>query len=665
LLLESVTIENVGVFRGLTEVDLRPVSTDQPIILIGGLNGSGKTTFLDSIQLSLFGRRATISNRGDLKYDEFLRRSINQHSESRRASVGIKFKQWVDGFEESYAIERSWTDQARGINEQLAIYRNGKLDKVLTDTWSEFVEDLFPAEIAQLFFFDGEKIERFASVDKAARLLQESIHTLLGLNIVNQLSADLLVIERQKQSSLRADTDRQKIYAIESNIHRLENMLGDLFIERASQQNQVSQKQKHLDRALADYLRAGGQLLEQRTELEQELSFLKEKVKGIEMKLRKEAEGVAPLLLLENMLGEVALQSEEEKRMFQASVVSEVLRKRDKSIMALLRSRSKSNALIEEVEELLSSTRREFKRKGSQKTSYLQLSAEAEFDLKTLRSSHLPEDRERINALLSELTEFQEQLIVVQRKLAGVPLEGSIKDFVLARDAAAGALQSENEILAGIDDAIAKIKREVAHEKVVLSDLLGAVAEQEVLAGDNERTIKYSSIVRGVLSQFSGEIVGKHTRRIAALILDSFRLMLRKSNLIVDLEIDPITYQITLTGDEGHVLSPERLSAGERQLLAVSILWGLARASGRPLPVVVDTPLGRLDAAHRDNIVSQYFPMASHQVLLLSTDKEIDDRYFEMLSPFISRSYRLDFDEKERSTVVREGYFNKVCHSTA
>jgi DNA sulfur modification protein DndD len=665
VLLESVTIENVGVFQGLNEVDLRPVSDEQPIILIGGLNGSGKTTLLDSIQLSLFGRRATISNRGDLKYDEFLRRSINQQSGVKRARVGIRFKQWIDGYEESYAIERSWTAQPRGVNEQLAIHRNGVLDKVLTETWSEFVEDLFPAEIAQLFFFDGEKIERFASIDKAARLLQESIHTLLGLNIVNQLSADLVVIERQKQSILKSDADRQKISEIETKISKYEELLDDLNIRRASQQNIVSQRQRDLDRSVAEYYRAGGQLLEQRTKLEEDLASLKEAIKATETKLRKEAEGVGPLLLLESLLDEVAIQHEEEKRIFQAAVVSEVLRKRDKSTLALLRKKTKSQTLIDEVEKFLSSSRREFKRTSSKRASYLQLSAESEFDLKTLRSSLLPEARERNDEFLSELGELNEQLIVVQRKLAGVPLEGSIKEFVAARDAAAGALQRENEVLASIDNEIAKAKKDLAHENAALSDLLGAAAELKVLASDNERTIKYSSAVRSVLARFGREIVHKNTHRIAELILDSFRLMLRKSSLIVDLDIDPETYQISLTGQDGHLLSPERLSAGERQLLAVSILWGLARASGRPLPVVVDTPLGRLDAVHRDNIVSQYFPRASHQVLLLSTDKEIDDRYYEMLAPFISRSYVLEFDEKKRSTIVREGYFDKVCHSTA
>jgi DNA sulfur modification protein DndD len=87
------------------------------------------------------------------------------------------------------------------------------------------------------------------------------------------------------------------------------------------------------------------------------------------------------------------------------------------------------------------------------------------------------------------------------------------------------------------------------------------------------------------------------------------------------------------------------------------MLWGLSRASGRPLPAVIDTPLGRLDASHRINLVDRYFPFASHQVLLLSTDEEINETYYKKLMPWIGREYRLDFDDISDSTNVRQGYF--------
>ena len=121
--------------------------------------------------------------------------------------------------------------------------------------------------------------------------------------------------------------------------------------------------------------------------------------------------------------------------------------------------------------------------------------------------------------------------------------------------------------------------------------------------------------------------------------------------------IDAETCAVELTGLNGRPLSPKELSAGERQLLAVALLWGLARAAGKPLPVVIDTPLGRLDGSHREHLLDRYFPAASHQVILLSTDTEIDEAAYDRLARHVGRAYRLEFDPDANATVVEPGYF--------
>jgi len=84
----------------------------------------------------------------------------------------------------------------------------------------------------------------------------------------------------------------------------------------------------------------------------------------------------------------------------------------------------------------------------------------------------------------------------------------------------------------------------------------------------------------------------------------------------------------------------------------------MAKASGRPVPTFIDTPLGRLDSSHRSHMVERYFPNASHQVVLLSTDEEITGRYFSLLRPYIGRTYRLESREAGHDTVLKEGYFH-------
>jgi DNA sulfur modification protein DndD len=133
--------------------------------------------------------------------------------------------------------------------------------------------------------------------------------------------------------------------------------------------------------------------------------------------------------------------------------------------------------------------------------------------------------------------------------------------------------------------------------------------------------------------------------------------VLRKQTLVERVGIEPVTFALTLYDPAGQALPRERLSEGEKQLFAVSILWGLARAAARPLPAVIDTPMARLDAVHRQNLVERYFPNASHQVVVFSTDTEVDRSFYEALKPHLARSYHLNYDEQAKQTVAEEGYF--------
>ena len=149
----------------------------------------------------------------------------------------------------------------------------------------------------------------------------------------------------------------------------------------------------------------------------------------------------------------------------------------------------------------------------------------------------------------------------------------------------------------------------------------------------------------------------RHLERISQLVMEALGMLLRKENLITDVQIDPETHDVALTGVDGHTLPAKDLSAGERQLLAVALLWGLARAAGQPLPVVIDTPLGRLDGTHREHLLERYFPQASHQVILLSTDTEIDEEAYERIAPRVGRAYHFEFDAATNASYVVDGYF--------
>ena len=95
-------------------------------------------------------------------------------------------------------------------------------------------------------------------------------------------------------------------------------------------------------------------------------------------------------------------------------------------------------------------------------------------------------------------------------------------------------------------------------------------------------------------------------------------------------------------------------------MFAISIVWALALTSGYKAPVIIDTPMARLDSAHRANFVSKYLPEASSQVLVLSTDEEIQGHYLDLIRDNVIESYTLLYREDEQCTSIVQGYFEEA-----
>jgi DNA sulfur modification protein DndD len=192
-----------------------------------------------------------------------------------------------------------------------------------------------------------------------------------------------------------------------------------------------------------------------------------------------------------------------------------------------------------------------------------------------------------------------------------------------------------------------------------LGQLLQGKVEEQFAAEDARRMLQLAVRTREVMQDFLLRVTERKIDRLSGFITDAFRFLVRKQTLVERILIDPATFAIALRDDSGQTVPRHRLSEGEKQIFAIAVLWGLARASARPLPAVIDTPMARLDAAHRQHLVERYFPNASHQVIIFSTDTEVDRRYYELLRPAVARTYHLRYDEQARFTVGEEGYFWK------
>ena len=267
---------------------------------------------------------------------------------------------------------------------------------------------------------------------------------------------------------------------------------------------------------------------------------------------------------------------------------------------------------------------------------------------------------------LDDIAEDIRRLLKRQRKLEtvaaqaliehkNVPSTDTIAQAAGEREMLRKEIAVQESLYVAMGQDIQRQERVLERTEQALTRLIEGDVKEKGARDDRTRILHHASKVRSTLGAFRRAVIKRHVHKIEQLVLESYQQLLHKATLVIRLSIDPQSYALRLFGRNGDVLSAERLSAGERQLLAVALLWGLAKASGRPLPTAIDTPLGRLDSGHRMHLVERYLPYASHQVLLLSTDEEIAGDYLERLSPWIGRSYQLSYDDEAGETRITSG----------
>ena len=144
---------------------------------------------------------------------------------------------------------------------------------------------------------------------------------------------------------------------------------------------------------------------------------------------------------------------------------------------------------------------------------------------------------------------------------------------------------------------------------------------------------------------------------LAGTMTDCYKKLANKKNLVSKIIMDGKTLDLHYINDEGDEVAKKRLSAGEKQLMVISLLWALAICSKKKLPVIIDTPLSRLDSIHRQALIKTYFPNASAQTIILSTDSEIDENYYDLIKENVGDKFTLIYSDLTKRTAIKRGYF--------
>ena len=267
---------------------------------------------------------------------------------------------------------------------------------------------------------------------------------------------------------------------------------------------------------------------------------------------------------------------------------------------------------------------------------------------------------ERINRLVnhvdaqeSELMSLETHLGAADEKTLAMQLFDALKTLEAEKALADAEYKKQIEAIESL-----RRQREVLVARRI--QLLKAIAEKEHANDDNARIVKYAAMSMHVLTEFKIRLQREKVAKLSNSATACFKELVEKDSLVSEIKVDPDTLDVMILDIDGKELLKSQLSAGEQQMFAISIVWALALTSGYKAPVIVDTPMARLDSSHRANFVTKYLPAASSQVMVLSTDEEVYGRYLDLVRDNVVDYYTLLYREEEQCTSIVHGYFGEV-----
>ncbi|MCM1232549.1 MAG: DNA sulfur modification protein DndD [Ruminococcus flavefaciens] len=644
MVIKELLLYNFGIYASANKFEFRG---EKPVVLIGGMNGRGKTTILEAVLLALYGANSfAYQESGYQSYGQYLKSFVNAADGTMRTYIELEFL--IDHEKsEMYRVRRGWDGNKKRTAENISVYKDGEYNEFLTSNWTMFIENILPSGLSRFFFFDGEKIAKLAA-EKTSKQMKESIKSLLGISVLDFLEHDIRKIFNRVEKNRVNDTEIEEIEQLrkEKDDEIEELNLIDYEIERICVERKKIEKR--IEKLHQDYSKKGGDLVNQRQEFFQKKSSVMHKIENMKGQLIDDAASELPMVLVRDLLMNIKENAEiaQDEKMMRAAF---------KKISRLLEDFSQKSSDSKGAQEFMDYVRQR-SINGKSAPSY-NLSDTAIFKLQVLLEKQLLNNKLSIRERQEEFAQLQEEAKRLDNYLS---VDIDEKDIDKIYKKMKEAEQKNLELSLRLDDLQGKrhvcngyVKRITSAYNKKVEEYLKRVELNE----DRDRIIRYSHMAVTILDEYKIRLQRRKVDTVAKTMTDCYKKLANKKDMIERIEMDSNSLDLKYIDKFGKEVERSSLSAGEKQLMVISLLWALALCSKRKLPVIIDTPLSRLDSVHRVALIKTYFPQASEQTIILSTDSEIDRSYYDMMKEDIGDEYTLKYDEKTRSTTIVKGYF--------
>ncbi len=621
-------LNNIGPYYGPSFFNLDTNSLNN-IVLVGGKNGAGKTTFLRSIKYGLFGCFALGLKTETDRYINEIKSFINNKAKNDfYVEIGFDY---IENFEpKKYVLKREWKFISNSLEEKLRITCDDVLlDELETKELSDKLRAMTSPQLINSYIFDGEKISNIIENDDISSYLEETFNSIFSIDLINQTKKDLenylaKKAEETKSKNLQNNIGIiSNINSIKEEIKLYEKQINDC---KESLANLITIRKSNL----SEFYKLGGLDRSQQIHFERRIELFNSEKEVMNKRIRDFIENDLPLAMNMNLLLGAQLQARGERQSKYLDFLSEIESFMGENLSDLkikLRNMVSKTNIIHDITvkemDLIERRTEECNAEQAVVTPYLNDKTMKLDEYKLMKNKiQNNENIEKLNLLIADnekidlnISQLEENITILSNKL----------------DTAKNTLNIQYEL----------------YEKVTNELKKSNLYDNSFILGND---------VLLLCDKFAARLKAYKLKSVSRTALKIFNDTIRKEDFISNLEITD-KFELNISNAAGIKMNPKKLSAGEMQIMISSLIWAMFKISGRREMFIFDTPLARLDIDNRYNFIKKIISTISSQVVILSTDSEFVGKNLEVIDSRIYKRYLLEYNTKSGTTSVAESYF--------
>lgn len=717
MIINSIKLKNFRSYEDETEFSFSP-KDNKNIVLIGGENGAGKSTLFEAIKLCIYGPMSYGYLGINSNYLTKIKNNINNNAFKNDIvkcdiSLSLSFKEGTQINE--YTLNRSWEYIKQRVVETFEVIKNGVvLSEDEINYFNRYLQSVLPPSLFDFFFFDGEELTEFFIGTNSSNSLKDAVLQLFNYDTFNILKKQLLSFQRNISKNNNSLNDIQALY--DESLNRVKSAKSQIDLINST----LEAKELELDELLVkknnideEFKNSGGILENERAEITSKVNKLENERSIINQEIKDFCNDILPFLIIGDLLVDTKNQIEKEENLSSYKAVKnklsgEIIKKSFNSIPNLNNSSADFDVVAVTILNNM------FDMEGLKNINeILLLSNDQKVDVLSIITSIISKDEHYKNSILINFNKLKEISIKLKEcrdklnsTVSGELVENYLNEIAILNTAIINEQNSIVTLKHTLDSCYEELKNAEYHYTRAKNQYTSSLQDNNVL--------ELSSNVTEYLDALLATLTKDKLRLIEENFIDIFKTIIRKNEYVSSIVIDD-SFESTLYVNRGYssleiqnilsnlgindiskkyglmfiedllnkypVSSLNELmeylndnptwedievrtkvnvndfSKGEKQIYILCLIWALIKSSGVEVPFIIDTPYARIDESHRKTLTVDYLPNISKQVIILSTNEEIDTNLYEVIKPYICDEYLLLYNENDRKTEVKKGYF--------